>query len=302
MPWNSLKRQFLTSFFAMFALGLALATAAFGENIRMGGGQPLDLSSLAVVHRETFETGQSPDTVFWGLLDVGQKENDPWTGLLANGAYALVHKGRPGAVRYYFRHYLDQSGKDPLAEFTLSVDIAGEFTGELSGAGLLFAYDPQTKYYLAFVKGAGRAYAIYRRNEQGLYRIVGGTSQAVKAKQANRLAIAPEGSDINFYINGTHVAALKDEAATAGGAGLVAISSGMFAFDNFTLYRTPRSSARSNSDPAENTQTMPLAAQITPRADEPTAAQDPAVQTASDSQRKMLQSYMDSDHVTKRRN
>jgi hypothetical protein len=295
MPKNPLKSQFLTPLIAMFALSLALATAGYGENIKMGGGHPLDLSSLTVVHQETFETGQSPDTVFWGVLDVGQKENDPWTGVLAKGAYALAHKGRPGAVRYYFRHHLDQPAEDPLSQYALSVDVAGKFDGKLSSAGLLYNYDPQTKSYLAFVKGDGCAYAIYRRGEQGLRRIVGGTSEAVKPGQANRLVIVPQGADINFYINNTQVATLKEEATLTGGAGLLAISPGMFAFDNFTLYRSPQPTAQLNSDPAKNAQTIPERAPITPQADEQTAAvaeaRDPAVQTASGLRQERLQAY-----------
>jgi hypothetical protein len=249
MGFISLEKRFLTAAITVFTLCLIWTAAALGENIQLGGGPALDLSRMTIVHQETFAAGQSPDTVFWGLLDIGQKENDPWTGLLANGAYVLMHKGRPGAVRYYFKHRMDQPAKETLTEYALSVDVAGKFDAEPSGAGLIYAYDPRTKHYLGFVKEAASAYAIYRRNEQGLRKIVKGKSNAVKSDQANRLTIVPQGPDINFYINGTHVATLKGHATITGGAGLLAISPGMFAFDNFTLYRPrPPSAVPSNSD------------------------------------------------------
>ncbi len=295
-----LKKRFFTSVVALSALCLIWSRTASGEHLQMGGGQPLDLSSLTMVHQESFEDGQTPQTVFWGGLDIGQKENDPWTGMLAKGAYVLMHQGRPGAVRYYFRHSLDQPAGAALATYALSVDVAGEFSGDLSGAGLIYAYDPLTKYYFGFVKGAGRAYAIYRRDKQGLRRLVGGTSNAVEPEKACRLAIVPQDAAIHFYINGTHIAALEDEGAMTGGAGLIAISPGMFAFDNFTLYQPGRpSTGRLDSNPAGQIQIPSGTPQGAPRSasrlEEPPATAPPvrdgSVQPGSESLQERLASY-----------
>lgn len=222
---------------SVLVLTLVWAAPALAVNIKVGGGQTLDLSHFEVVHQETFETGQSPENIFWGVLGVGQKPNDPWTGMLTKGAYVLTHTGKPGAVRYYFRQRLDEASNNTLSEAAISVDVSGTMNGDISGAGLIYGYNPQTKHYLAFIKGAGRSYAIYKRNAEGMRRIMGGTSNAARPGQNNQLAIVPKGSNINFYINGTHVAEIKGEKAISGGAGILAISSGMFLFDNFTLYK-----------------------------------------------------------------
>jgi hypothetical protein len=235
MRWGKIKKRRWTGKIVMLVLGLAWAAPSMAVNIQVGGGQKLDLSRFQIVHQETFDSGQSPDKIFWGVLDVGQKADDPWTGMLTKDAYALTNAGQPGAVRYYFRQSLDGAAGGTLSENALSVDIGGTMNGKISGAGLLYAFNPRTKHYLAFVIGKERSYAIYKRNGTGLRKIINGTSKAVQLRRANRLAIVPDGSGINFYINGTRIAALKDE-TTSGGAGILAISSGMFLFDNFTLY------------------------------------------------------------------
>ena len=221
-----------------FSLTFAWAATAAGLDMQIGGDQPLDLSSLTVAHRETFDPGMDPGKIFWGVLDLGKKENDPWTGLLGKRGYELIHTGRPGAVRYYFRQRLDAQHDSTLSEQALSVEVSGQFDGEIAGAGLLYAFDPETKQYLAFVKGKGNAYAIYQKNQDGLRKIFGGKSTAIHPAPPDQLAIAPRGNTINFYINGTHIATIKDKSTPTGAAGLIAISAGRFVFDNFTLYET----------------------------------------------------------------
>jgi hypothetical protein len=296
MRWGKIKKRRWTGKIVMLVLGLAWAAPSMAVNIQVGGGQKLDLSRFQIVHQEAFDAGRSPGEIFWGVLDVGPKANDPWTGMLTKDAYALTNAGQPGAVRYYFRQSLDGAAGGTLSENALSVDIAGTMNEKISGAGLLYAFNPKTKHYLAFVIGAGRAYAIYKRDATGLRSIVDGTSEAVQLQQANRLAIVPDGSGIHFYINGTQVAALKDEAAS-GGAGILAISSGMFLFDNFTLYK-PSGQNPLPSTPAPSPQEAAPApeAATPPPTDRPTAETDaaaPAPEQASASRQQTLEAYQE---------
>jgi hypothetical protein len=294
MAWIRMKKHRWMGTAVMMVLGLVWAAPAMAVNIQVGGGRKLDLSRFQIIHQETFDSGRPLKEVFWGALDVGQKANDPWTGMLANNAYALAHTGGPGAVRYYFRQSLENASSGTLSENAISVEISGSMNEKLSGAGLIYAFSPQTKHYLAFVKGAGSSYSIYKRNEKGLKKMVEGTSNAVKPQQANQLAIVPDGSAINFYINGAQVAVLKDEAAI-GGAGILAISPGSYFFDNFTLYK-PSQPAMSPSDPVRDIKEAPPApdAAAPPQTNERTdpiqkPAQEPG--PASESQQKKLASY-----------
>lgn len=290
----------------VFLLSLTFTAPATAVNIHLGDGQKLDLSRFEMVHQETFQSGRSPETIFWGVLDVGQKANDPWTGMLTKDAYVLTHTGKSGAVRYYFRQRLDGASDNTLSEAAISVDVSGTMNGDISGAGLIYGYNPMTKHYLAFVKGAGRSYAIYKRNAEGMRRIMGGTSNAAIPGKTNQLTIVPEGSHINFYINGTHVAEIKGEKAVSGGAGILAVSSGMFLFDNFTLYKPlqpnvlpsiPHQAEKppAPAEPAANT-TSRAAEQIPVRTDDQASAEETAMAVpaqATASQQKMLRSYQD---------
>lgn len=225
------------SLLGILALNLVWITSAMAVDITIGGGPTLDLSTYHVLSRESFEPGQSAENTFLGKLDVGSKAGDPWTGMMAKGAYALTHTGQTGSVRYYFRAQLDQGGH-ALTEFPISVEVSGNMTGQLSAAGLLYGYNPRNKHYLAFVVGNQGAYTIYKRDAEGLNRYTSGTSKAVRTDQPNQLAIVPNRSKVDFYINGTHVTAIRDETITGGGGGILAISSGMFLFDNFTVYQS----------------------------------------------------------------
>lgn len=218
-------------------LSLIWSSTAMAVDIQIGGGsKKLDLSRYKMVHQETFDSNRPPQQIFWGSLGVGQRANDPWMGMLTKGAFSLSHSGRPGSVRYYNQEWLDKSAGITLSEHAISMDVSGTMNGQIAGAGLMYAIDYKTNTYLAFILGDGRSYALYRRGQKGLHKIMGGTSNAVRPNQTNQLAIVPEGSKVTFYINGTSVATLKNE-ATTGGAGILAISSGMFLFDNFTLYK-----------------------------------------------------------------
>lgn len=205
--------------------------------IKIGGSKKLDLSSHERVYWETFDSTKSPDTIFGGGLGIGEKTKPPWRGELTGEAYSLTHSGNPGALRYYYMTTSEDSPRT-LSEHPISVEIEEDSQGKVAGAGLLYGFTPATKEYLAFVLGAEKSYAIYRRDGTGLNRIINGTSPAI-SRQANTIAIAPNGTSIDFYINGTHISEIDNGVKPTGGVGILAISPGLFSYDNFTIY-TPQ--------------------------------------------------------------
>ncbi len=221
-------------------LSLLRGSIASALDIEIGGGPPLDLSRATLVYEETFDAGQPPDKLFWGVLDVGEKTNDSWRGSLAHGLYTLENTTDPGSVRYYYRQRLNvpMSTGVPLSQNTVCVEVSGEFGAPPAGGGLLFGFNPKSNAYFAFVRGANSSYAVYRRSKEGLRRVVAGKSDASHPHQADQLAIAPQQTTLRFYINGTQVAKIKSDAALGTGAGILAISPGTYHFDNFKLYRT----------------------------------------------------------------
>lgn len=225
---------------ASLATVLVWAASTLGLDMQVGGGRPLELSKLSIVYQETFDPGKDPSQIFWGLLDLGAKDRDPWIGRIDKGGYELIHAGRPGAIRYYYKQQPVPTTDPAPARQTLSVEVSGKFKDAVSGAGLLYAFNPEKKYYFAFVIGQGQTFAIYRRNEDGIRKIFDGTSKALFPGQSNQLAIVPRGPKTDFYINGTHVAGLGIDPGPYTAVGLLAISAGDFVFDNFTLYKAPQ--------------------------------------------------------------
>lgn len=216
------------------ALALLWPAGAFAVEIKLGNEPPLAIDQMHILYQETFDSGADPSQAFWGLLDIGPKQNDPWNGVLAKGAYGLTHSGKAGAVRYYYRSSLDDG--TPLSECAVSVEVGGTFDQEISGAGLLYEFDPTNNYYFGFVIGKDSTYAVYQRNQDGMRRVVSGQSPAVRPNQINRLTLVPQSNIINFYINNKHVAKVGSGTSPKGAAGILAISSGFFMFDNFALY------------------------------------------------------------------
>jgi hypothetical protein len=214
----------------------------FAVEIKLGNEPPLAIDQMRILYEETFDKGDDSAQPFWGLLDIGQKQNDPWVGVLAKGAYGLTNTGKPGAVRYYYRNNLDDGTK--LSECAVSVEVGGTFNEEISGAGLIYELDATNKYYFGFLIGRGRTYAVYQRSQDGMRRVVSGESPAVRPNQSNRLTLVPHANIINFYINGKHVAKVGSGTPLQGAAGIMAISSGFFMFDNFTLYAVSPSGAQ----------------------------------------------------------
>lgn len=228
---------------ALVALMLLWPVGAFGVEIKLGNEPPLAIEQMRILYQEAFDTDTDPSQAFWGVLGIGQKQNDPWAGVLAKGAYGLTNTGKAGAVRYYYHNSLNDG--PTLSECAVSVEVAGTFNEEISGAGLIFELDPTNKYYFGFIIGRDHTYAVYQRNEEGMRRVVSGESPAVRAHQSNRLTLVPQANIINFYINGQHVAKVGSGTPPHGAAGIMAISSGFFLFDNFTLYEARPVAAQS---------------------------------------------------------
>jgi hypothetical protein len=125
MNFSTVKGRLSILAMGAILLNPAWAATASGTHIQVGGGQRLNISRLQVVHQETFDSSQAPESIFWGALDVGKRPNDPWAGMLTKGVYALTHTGQPGKVRYYFRQYLDPSENRGLSAYPLSVEVSG---------------------------------------------------------------------------------------------------------------------------------------------------------------------------------
>ncbi|MCA9837416.1 MAG: hypothetical protein KC422_10880 [Trueperaceae bacterium] len=210
------KLVYLISILVNFGLVLAQSSVTQGE------GPALNVNNLSSIYQETFEG--DPETMMQGALTFGQ--DGSWTGSLNNGAYLMENQNDATAVRYF---YLGTSEGNAA-----SVEVAAQY-GSFSGAGLIYRFDVTTGNYFAFILSGPNSYALLKRNGDGLALMIEGSSAAI-GQGANRLSIVDDAGEMKLYINETFVASVSDNEVVGNRAGLIAVGSGLFQLDNFSIY------------------------------------------------------------------
>lgn len=182
---------------------------------------------------ERFDPGTPPHDVMGGIL--GFARDGAWHGSLEDGAYVLENTGDAGAIRYFWFGGIPGRPDQPPAELPVSVDVGGTFEGEISGAGLIFRYDPERRFYYGFALLNDNRYGFFQRGEDGVRMRLSGPSEAIRAGGDNRLRIVPEGDAMNLFINGERIGVFGNDAVQGPGVGIVAIGVGRFRFDDFVI-------------------------------------------------------------------
>ncbi|HET6520943.1 MAG TPA: hypothetical protein VFG47_14145, partial [Geminicoccaceae bacterium] len=187
----------------------------------------------AAQYRETFDPGKRPDEVMFGILGFG--EGGTWSGRLADGQYVLTNRTDPSAVQYYYLEAPPGGTFGSLRDATVSVEVAGEFGSDPSGAGLIYRFDPATRTYWAFALTRD-GYGVFKRDRGGFQEVMAGGSAAIRPGEANRLTVRP-GPDgaAQFLVNDEVVGAAGGPDITGAGVGLLALGAGSFRFDEFTI-------------------------------------------------------------------
>ena len=201
----------------------------------------LKWENLQVEHIETFTlySESSKNDIFGGFLLFG---NDGlWEGKTINGSYQLINITGKNDVRYYFAGIQDQKtmGEKDISNATISVEVKVEFlkdSKEFSGAGLMYRFDRENKFYYAFIIQKNQIFTFYKRNEGGYVTLYSGRSNIIRENGYNKIAIDSNGSNFNLYINENLVKALEDSELTYGDTGIIAMSIGIYSFDNLTIY------------------------------------------------------------------
>lgn len=187
----------------------------------------------AQAYVERFDPNTPPQEVMGGVLSVGR--DGAWHGSLEDGGYVLENEGDAGAIRYFWLGDIPGPPDQPPAALAVSVDVDGAFEGEISGAGLIFRFDPERRFYYGFVLLNGGRYGFFQRDQDGVQMRLSGTSEAIEAGGENRLTIVPEGDTMNLFVNGERIGAFGNDAVQGPGVGIVAIGIGRFHFDDFAI-------------------------------------------------------------------
>src|SRR5512144_3272859 len=97
-------------------------------------------STLAAAEfHEPFDDTRSAAEMFQGQLLVG--DADGWTGEVKKGTYFLIDRGKPGAVKVIVLP------KPVAGAAEIGVSVIGQFQGQKAGAGLVYGYQPDGRYY-----------------------------------------------------------------------------------------------------------------------------------------------------------
>ena len=220
---------------AMVILTLG-AVAANAMTVNMGGDKRLDDAGLKKIYSETFDVGSDPKTTLFGLLNIGISKNGVWNGELADGVYRISNDSREDSVRYF---YFDRvPGMPPewtVSQGAVSVKVRVE-KNRGGGAGLMFAYDPETKYYSALLMFGNGSFAFYRRTESGLNKIMSGSIKNFRKSGWTELAIVARGEFMDLYANGRILGSISYGTALPGYTGLIYAGKGDYVFDDFAVY------------------------------------------------------------------
>ena len=180
---------------------------------------------------ETFDEGSDPADVMAGVLLIG--EDGAWSGRLEDGVYKLANRDKSGAIRYF---HLGRRGSAarPGSVKLFGVDVAGRFSSDVAGAGLIYRFDRQAKTYFAFVITRD-GYGVWQRGRDGFRRVAAGSNEAIKAEEPNSLIVQLASGRARLFVNETQVLAHSVKGGTGGDIGIIAIDRGEFLFDNFKL-------------------------------------------------------------------
>lgn len=217
---------------AVVALGSAQEQRLPPSVGKAGTTQPI----TDATYHEPF-TGTDPADVFFGFLTIGH--DPPWTGTLTGTHYRLENATAPGTAQYMYLASLPDR-PDALTQGTLHVDVAVETVHDPTygaAAGVLFNLNVDTGHYLAFVV-SDLGYAIFVRDDSGLFEATSGTSDAVRLGSTNRLTVRTIGTDVQLEVNGVNVSRIDFGAPPTGAIGIIALGAGVYTFSGFT-YQAP---------------------------------------------------------------
>lgn len=167
------------------------------------------------------------------LWPIGQ--DGSWIRELKDGAYCFTNQAGGGEVDF---HYLEIEGTDnselPVAVDIDVTDLAGSRSH--SGAGILYRYDQERRFYYAITLTQNGTLYVQKRNANG-YNTLYSSSEASKLQKGfNRLAVIGSANELHIYLNDALLRVVKDDELRHGIHGMIGIDIGSYCFDNYAIY------------------------------------------------------------------
>lgn len=176
----------------------------------------------------------------WTIGDDG-----PWRGSIRDGVYRLANAHDTDAVRYGYVGLGPADGSlDDLSDTRVSVDVrvGSRDTCPFTSAGLMFRFDRSRRFYSGLVltrqvRGdESRAQLqLVTRNERGFGLTPLGMPDGLDTSGIVTLGIEGRGAVLDLVVNDRPFRSVPAPAGLQGDPGLIALGSGQFEFDNFTI-------------------------------------------------------------------
>jgi hypothetical protein len=125
-----------------------------------------------------------------------------------------------------------------MSEAPVSVEVKVKLSKKdfLSGAGLIYRFDRESKNYYVFMLSGENKFAFYLRSNGVYTPLYSGRSNVIQPDQFNKIAINSSGTSFDLYINDSFIKAIKDSGLMKGDVGIIAMGKGEFSFDNLAIY------------------------------------------------------------------
>ena len=177
---------------------------------------------------------------------------DGWSGSMESGVYWLENTaGAADDIRYFYTAPVAGA----TGERSAGVDVlTAQMTAE-GMAGLLYGYqDSPRSYYLIMISGSGEV-AVFRRDEDGLNRIMSSASDATKTESV-RLEVREKGNELTVLANGKSVGSLQNDSIGTGLVGIAAAGTGRFGFTNYEQSPSPPTPEAALNVPGETSASL----------------------------------------------
>jgi hypothetical protein len=162
----------------------------------------------------------------------------PWKGTVRGGVYVV--ENRDGAGRPLYNRLSYSEGNDAshdLGRSRVGVRVRVEPPNDAhSGAGLMFRSDPESRSHYSLLRMAGDSISVALTLDGHLSFLESATVPRGRRGELIDLEISGSETGIDFLVDGRVVYREPDPELASGDVGVMALSTGVFTFDEFALF------------------------------------------------------------------
>lgn len=178
---------------------------------------------------------QAPESM--GLIGpellIGPDPEGPWTGSTQDGRYVLTNKQDPGSIYY---SYIEGASLPSPPDISVRVQAAGPAAGPdglIAGAGLIYALRQDPLSYYALTLSSDGTLRVLQRDADGLHEMISTSGSGFDTTAAHELRIVGVADGFQAFLDGLNITEISSPGTGPGGAGIIAVGAGRFAFEDF---------------------------------------------------------------------